>query len=337
MASPLPGEGTAVLPQPRPSIQGVARRRKRRRRRRTLIRVVVASVALVCGTGLVRLWVVPGPDRLVLGAYAGYTDTVGLAAFSRTVGFRVDKAMDFLDGTSWRTIDLSPAHEVPIWDRTGYRMTWGIPILPNSGASLQVGATGAYDAHFETIARYLVAHGQASSVIRLGWEFNGDWFSWSAAGCPACFVSYWRHIVTTMRAVPGEQFLFEWNPAAGTGALAPPAAYPGNRFVDIIGLDVYDNVPGIVRPAARWNHLLFEPFGLAWVVGFAESHGKALSFPEWGLGWPPEGGGDNAYFVTHMARFILSLPNVDNANFWDYGTSLSAAPRAQAALSRAFG
>jgi len=321
--------------------RGPRGRRGRRRARR--VRLIVSTLVLLALAVLIRsvvIWIAPGPPvgrPAVLGVYAGYTNVKGVAAFSRSLGFRVDQAMEFLDGTSWQTIVKSPANEVPIWSRTRYRMTWGIPILPNQGATLHVGATGAYDGYFESVARYLVAHGQGRSVIRLGWEFNGDWFRWSASGCPSCFISYWRHIVTTMRAVPGGRFLFEWNPAAGRNSLAPPAAYPGNRYVDIIGLDVYDNVPHVVQPAARWRDLVREPFGLRWVQSFARSHRKPVSFPEWGLGYPPAGGGDNAYFVSHMARFVLSQHHADNAIYWDYGTStLSSSPRSLAALVRVF-
>ena len=46
-----------------------------------------------------------------------------------------------------------------------------------------------------------------------------------------------------MRSVPGEQFRFVWNPDAGAftqSGYSVAAAYPGNAYVDVIGLDAYD-------------------------------------------------------------------------------------------------
>ena len=53
---------------------------------------------------------------------------------------------------------------------------YSVPLLPKDGSTLAAGASGAYDAHFETMARELVAQGQGDAIIRLGWEFNGSWY-----------------------------------------------------------------------------------------------------------------------------------------------------------------
>ena len=44
-----------------------------------------------------------------------------------------------------------------------------------------------------------------------------------------------------MRSVPGTRFLFVWNPNACTTDLPLDDWYPGNSYVDIIGMDVYDS------------------------------------------------------------------------------------------------
>ena len=78
-------------------------------------------------------------------------------------------------------------------------------------------------------------------MIRFGWEFNGNWFPWAAQGCASAFVRYFDDIVTTMRAVPGTHFTFEWNPTRGDlGVGNLSQYYPGNKYVDDVGLDVYD-------------------------------------------------------------------------------------------------
>lgn len=275
------------------------------------------------------------PDPGVLGVYAGYTNLAGVQAVATMLGRPVTQAMDFFDGTNWSSIEHSPANEVPKW--SGYQMTWSVPMLPQSGASLRVGATGAYDSHFAAVADYLVANGQADAIIRLGWEFNGNWFPWSAGNCLRCFVEYWRQIVQTMRAVPGAGFRFEWAPAASITGFPFADAYPGNNWVDIVGLDIYDMTMQATDPADRWQVLLTETVGLDWLAGFAAAHHKPIGLPEWGLGWGPAGGGDNPYYILQMAHFIASH-DVVSAIYWNYASSsLQGAPQARKAFVAAFG
>jgi len=319
--------------EPKSNFRGTNRhRRVRRGIGATAALLTMAAFAAGCSSG-------PPPSAsLPLGAYAGYENVNGVAAVSKVIGRPVPQAMDFFDGRSWSLAVESPAQIVPAWNGTGYRMTWGVAMLPDTGASLAEGATGDYDHYFADIARYLVANHQGRSIIRLGWEFNGDWFPWSAATCPSCFVSYWRHIVVTMRSVHGADFLFTWNTSLGKFSLAPPSAYPGDAYVDIIGMDVYDNVPGVHRVSSRWRQLMDEPYGLRWLRSFALAHHKLVSFPEWGLGFPPDGGTDNPYFISHMAQFIKTQPGLASALYWNYGGSeLVRAPRSSAAFARAFG
>lgn len=277
----------------------------------------------------------------VLGVYAGAGDPSAAASFGTWLGHPVRYAMDFFDGSSWSTIS-KPTWIVDRWAGTSYRMIWGVPILPNSGASLAAGATGAYDQYFQQLATFLVAHGQGSSILRLGWEFNGSWFPWSASADPQAFIEYWRQIVTTMRAVPGANFSFEWNPTRGAMSLAPPLAWPGSAYVNIVGMDVYDlQWPAMPNAEQRWNYFLTEPYGLNWLANFAALHGKPIAFPEWGLvrtGSQGHGGGDDPVFISGMASFIASH-DVVNAVFWNYGSSAVTAgayPDAGAALREAF-
>ncbi|HLI42908.1 MAG TPA: glycosyl hydrolase [Acidimicrobiales bacterium] len=261
----------------------------------------------------------------VIGVYAGAGQASEVLGIEHRLGLRSMYAMDFLDGSSWSTLS-DPDWLLQVWGHTGLKMIWGVDMLPNSGASLAVGATGAYDSWYRLLAERLVAGGQGSSLIRLGWEFNGGWFPWAANGQAAAFVQYWRDIVDTMRSVPGGHFRFEWNPTRGDMGVGPLSEYyPGNQYVNVIGLDVYDiewgHYPGAV---AEWQHMLTQPYGLDWLASFGAAHGKPISFPEWGLGWGtggngPAGGGDNAYFVEHMAEFIRTH-DVANAVAWDWGS-----------------
>jgi hypothetical protein len=60
-------------------------------------------------------------------------------------------------------------------------------MLPASGATLVEGAKGSYNATFARLAQRFVDHGQDNAIIRLGWEFNGNWYSWSDINDPQSF------------------------------------------------------------------------------------------------------------------------------------------------------
>ena len=299
----------------------------------------------------------------VLGAYAGTANPAGVNSFAQTVGTQIPYAMEFLSATSWSTIS-SPQWFLRQWSGSPYKMIWGVPMLPSgggstigspaNGTSLATEATGAYNSYFASTAQALVAAGQGSSIIRLGWEFNGGWMTWAAGGQPANFVGAYQQIVTAMRSVPGQHFTFEWNPDIGEFYIGDLATYyPGNAYVDYVGLDVYDVEWGAYPGAqAEWQHMLTEPYGLNWLASFSTAQGKQIVFPEWGLGWGPGNnggvvnapgqetqGGDNPYFIQQMGLWIASH-NVAEANYWDVSTSAVSStqnPNSAAMMAQVFG
>jgi hypothetical protein len=289
-----------------------------------------------------------------LGIYAGAANPGVINTLGQAMGKQPQFAMDFLQGDSWQTIE-DPSWFISQWKNSGYSMIWGVPILPNAtDYSLAAGATGAYNSYFVTLAKAFVAGGQGSSIIRLGWEFNGGWFPWAANGHAAAFVGYWQQIVNSMRSVPGANFKFEWNPTLGdldVGNLA--SYYPGNAYVDYIGADVYDqnwaNYPGA---ADEFSTIETETYGLNWLSLFAAQQGKPITFPEWGLGSGPGNGGaplaaanqevaggDDPTFINDMSAWIATH-NVYEATFYDVGQSAvspSTDPNSYAAIVADFG
>jgi hypothetical protein len=285
-----------------------------------------------------------GPRQL--GVYAGAAYPPPVPAFAARIGTQPTYAMDFLNGSTWSSITRRWPYGY--WKGKGYTMIWGVNMLPDTyspntdpqetGGScygLTQGATGAFDHYFRTVATNIVQAGFPKSVIRFGWEFNGNWFPWAAQGCPGAFVHYFDDIVTTMRSVPGTHFTFEWNPTRGDLGVGDLSRYyPGNKYVDEIGLDVYDlerdSYPGA---RAEFRHMLTETYGLNWTARFAAAHGKVVVLPEWGLGWGtcsksgqpisgsgPVCGGDNATWVNLMTKWIATH-NVLEGTFWNFGPS----------------
>jgi len=243
-----------------------------------------------------------------IGVYVGAGNKDGVAAYSQWLGRDVTRVLDYIPGRSWD--DITNFTWLPDqWAHTKYNVVYSVPMLPDNGASLATGATGAYDDYFRRMAQMFVAHGQGNAVLRIGWEFNGSWFRWSADGQPATFAAYWRHIVDAIRSVPGANFTFDWCPNLNTSGWNVEAAYPGDNYVDYVGLDLYDSgwEADFHNPDVRWNDMLHGTNGLEWQAAFGAAHHKPLTYPEWGVIDRPDGhgGGDSPSFIQHMHDWII--------------------------------
>ncbi|MFD0124113.1 glycoside hydrolase family 26 protein [Streptomyces virginiae] len=160
---------------------------------------------------------------------------------------------------------------------------------------IRAGAAGQYDQHFRRLAERLVELGVPDTVIVLGWEMNGVTYTHRCAPDPEGWKVYWKRIVTTMRAVPGQKFRFDFAPNRGTDAIGWTKCYPGDDVVDVIGMDSYDQGPG-----QTFDDQITQPYGLQQQVDFAKAHGKPISYPEWGLFRR----GDNPEYVRRMLKWI---------------------------------
>lgn len=210
------------------------------------------------------------------------------------------------------------------WNRNGAKKGAGV----GEKVSLEAGAKGEYNAHFKALAENLVHYGLGDSVLRLGWEFNGGWYTWRASDNPTAWAAYWQQIVMEMRKVKGaEKLQFCWNPAMGWQQFPAAKAYPGDDYVDIIGLDVYDEswaketypLPADANPeevaprrTKTWNEVIYGgSMGLKEWRDFAKAHGKLFAVPEWGVSKRQDnhGGLDDAAFVERMHQFVTDPAN----------------------------
>lgn len=288
-------------------------------------------------------------DAARFGVYvgAGCDGVKRLDAFERWFGRRPNQVIEFL---SWQVFSKGTTWGVRCWQKAGIEnLVISIPMLPDGkSATLAEGANGKFDALFRKYAELLVKHGFGDAVVRIGWEFNADWYPWAAKHDPQAWVEYWRRAVTTMRSVPGARFKFDWCAAGGWSAFRAESVYPGDEYVDIIGLDFYNAVgkdKGNVTAQQRWELRKKSPHGLDWHRKFATSRGKPMSYPEWGTGKARDGrgGDDDPYFIEQMAQWIKAN-RIAYHNYWDFKAPILDAklsdgrrPAAGAALIRAFG
>ncbi|WP_371536522.1 glycosyl hydrolase [Streptomyces sp. NBC_00466] len=157
------------------------------------------------------------------------------------------------------------------------------------------GARGDFDDHYRKLATRLVNLGVPDTVIVLGWEMNGTTYTQRCGPDPQGWKTYWRRIVTAMRSVPGQKFKFDFTPNRGPDDIPWTRCYPGDRTVDIVGMDSYDQPPG-----DTFEDQVKGPYGLQAQVDFAAAHKKQISYPEWGL----YRNGDNADYMRGMLAWF---------------------------------
>lgn len=253
------------------------------------------------------------------GAYGGSNPYgSGIMAFERWMGQPVAMAVSFIDPTAstwtyWEGCATNfVSRECAEKDRHVFCYTAGMT-LTGTTTSLAEGATGAYNSHWTYLAKKLVAGGCGDAIIRPGHEMNGAWYPWKVNSATAAtnFKNYWIQIVNTMRAVsPNFKFCFcvsNGNPSGYNQYLA--AAYPGDDYVDYIGVDVYDCYSNSLTPGDRWSFYTSSQYawGLdTWVNYFSTT--KPLAIPEWGLWITGDNGGngDNDYFISQMYKWITN-------------------------------
>jgi hypothetical protein len=187
-----------------------------------------------------------------------------------------------------------------------------LPPWPEGQGDWGSAANGSYDSYYKQLGANIASiRPNAKTVLRLGWEFNGSWYDWSVIKAPGGsaaaratnFINGWHHIADNVRAGAGGQaknILFDFSTSStddynGNGNVYN--LYPGDSYVDVIGMDIYDS--GKVTTSDTTPGFNAE---MTTGYNFAVQHGKMLSFDEWGMHDTHNGndGGDNPHFINAM-------------------------------------
>ena len=158
-------------------------------------------------------------------------------AFQRATGSRVSLVEFYNPFTRpfqrWEAAQAVAVDAVPM-----------IQLNPRNVSLAQV-AGGRYDAQ---IRRYADAVRSFSCrvAISFGHEMNGWWYSWGLpATTPATFIAAWRHVHDIFAAEGASNVIWSWDPSHlyrryGSKSASPASEwYPGDRYVDWIGIDGY--------------------------------------------------------------------------------------------------
>lgn len=245
------------------------------------------------------------------GVYGGNSPS-GVTAFESWLGKPVDHVLAYFNHSSWTEFDSSAKWVSGLWGATGHSMVWSVPLIA-TGSTLKAAGTGAYNDHYLKAARELLAAqpGSGDIVVRTGWEFNGSWFPWAAKGREQDFIAAWHQFVDTFRSI-SPRFKFEWNVNHGDVGMNPETAYPGDAYVDIVGMDFYYNTGwDPADPEAAWKAMVTRSYGLQWHQDFAVSHSKPTAYSEWGIM-----SNNMGPYIQHAADWFAQH-QVAYHNYWD--------------------
>jgi beta-mannanase len=98
--------------------------------------------------------------------------------------------------------------------------------------------------------------------LRFAHEMNGDWYPWSQGvngNTPAEYVAAWRHIVRIFREEGATNVQWIWSPnVIYDGSTPLSELYPGDNYVDWVGLDGYNGGPALSHKWLSFD-LVFAP------------------------------------------------------------------------------
>jgi hypothetical protein len=223
--------------------------------------------------------------------------------------------------TPWMFSDASDGWDAWLNTSPAHQVVMTMDLIPQSVSNNddplaweEPCAAGSYNQYATTLAKNLVSWGAGGVVIRLGPEANGGWEA-DYVGSTTTEMNDWAQCydneVAAMRSVPGAHFLFVWNPNACTSDFPLSEWYPGNSYVNIIGVDVYDDDCSSQMTVSQegWAAFSANSAGntpndpnfpsIANLEAFAVANRKPLSFPEWGISVM-----DDAAYVTDMAQMF---------------------------------
>lgn len=222
--------------------------------------------------------------RMLLGVKVMDPMPAQVRRFERWIGRRVDFVTHYTSQGDYGSIadtDLGRLNEGMPMDRP---LEVSIPLCEANG-SLARTARGAGDRAYATLFRALAAArpGDPEIWIRPGWEFNGDWYPWSAGGKEGDYRAAFRRVAGLGREVD-RRFRFIWGWTYSSKMGDPMRAYPGDDAVDYFGNDIYrhKNYLGC-DPVAAWNSQVTQRHGLAYWSDMADRHGKAKTVNEFGV------------------------------------------------------
>jgi hypothetical protein len=115
------------------------------------------------------------------GVYIPGDNTGAVESFGTWRGAKTDVSVTWPARSNWNDVTNS-TWIYDRWRNAPQTLVLGLPPFPeNVGATMDACANGSYDAQWRQFGTTIKNYGLSDrTIIRLGWEFNGNWYAWSA-------------------------------------------------------------------------------------------------------------------------------------------------------------
>ena len=190
-----------------------------------------------------------------------------LNTFEASAGKRVSL---FSWYASFRDTDFPTTAATNVANRGAVPMITWEPWDPANGTanqptySLANIAGGAFDTYIRRWAGEIQAWGRPLR-LRFAHEMNGDWYPWGSnvnGNTAAQYVAAWRHVHDLFAAAGATNVTWLWTPNVVDGMAPIGPLYPGDAYVDWVGVDGYNW--GTTKSWSAWG-------------GFNQVFGSSLS------------------------------------------------------------
>jgi hypothetical protein len=256
----------------------------------------------------------PGPNGLSGVNGDPVFDTAHVQQFCAARGRDCKVTQTYTDRTSYQSMTSSTSWTFGFFQDFDGMLVVSQGLVPDGGEQDLAGcAAGEFDQYWRNFGTLMIRYGRGDSVVRLGWEMNESTMSWRGTD-PAAYIGCYRHAADAIRAT-NPAVVLDWTinghgtPADLCGGVSTNC-YPGDDYVDIIGIDNYDHYPWSSSKAV-FDRTASRPEGLTWLYDFARKHRKLFSVGEWGVAPTGDAKQENPDFVRWMhGWFAAHAPNL---------------------------
>lgn len=193
----------------------------------------------------------PGTTFVGISTSQGPSDYASLDAYTKAVG-RAPSVFEFFEGWADNSFDAAQVESVArrgmlpmiTWE------PWNHLTAPKPADErgdepayrLSRIVAGDFDAYIRAWALGVKKLG-FTIAIRFAQEMNGNWYPWceqTNGNAPGQYVQAWRHVHDIFREVGADNVIWVWSPnVLYPGSTSLAELYPGNAYVDWIGLSGY--------------------------------------------------------------------------------------------------
>lgn len=240
-------------------------------------------------------------QHLLIGEYDGYQFPQDIDSYTAMAGASPHFVMWF---QSWNEPLFYTSQQRGIDARSVVPIiTWS----PDSSSSfsMQDLVAGRYDSYIIAQAK-LAKSWNKQIFIRIFHEMNGTWQTFGPTNVSSqLFVVGWRHVVDIFRAQGASNVKWVWSPnvygaAPSKSTRSFDALYPGDSYVDWVGLDGYN----FGTPWASWSVLYMKSY-----ADITKLTQKPLMVAEWGTTGT---GGDKSAWIrdAFLKQIPLQMPRI---------------------------